>query len=89
MSFAKTFMYDAPFSEWMRKDTGLSESTIGKYTSAVYKITNELLKMKPEYSSVDELVRNEDLNQLKDHWLSVPENKELDERGNSMYSSGF
>ena len=49
----------------------------------------ELLKMKPEYSSVDELVRNEDLNQLKDHWLSVPENKELDERGKSMYSSGF
>ena len=89
LSFAKTFMYDAPFSEWMRKETELSENSIGKYTSAVYKITNELLKMKPEYSSVDELVRNEDLNQLKDHWLSVPENKELDERGKSMYSSGF
>ena len=36
--------------------------------------------MKPEYSSVDELVRNEDSNELKDHWLSVPENKELDVR---------
>ena len=89
LSFAKTFMYEAPFSEWMRKETELSENSIGKYTSAVYKITNELLKMKPEYSSVDELVRNEDLNELKDHWLSVPKNKELDVRGKSMYSSGF
>ena len=42
-----------------------------------------------KFKSVDELVRNEDLNKLKDHWLSVPENKELDERGKNMYSSGF
>ena len=52
--------------------------TVLVYTTAIYKTTNELLKMKPEYSSVDELVKNEDLNALKDHWLSAPENKELD-----------
>ena len=27
--------------------------------------------MKPQYSTVDELVRNEDLEQLKNEWLSV------------------
>ena len=89
LSFAKTFMYDAPFSDWMRKETNLSESSVGKYVSAVYKITNEILKMKPQYSTVDELVRNEDLEQLKNEWLSVAENKALDGRGNGMYSAGF
>ena len=89
LSFAKTFMYDAPFSDWMRKETNLSESSVGKYVSAVYKITNEILKMKPQYSTVDELVRNEDLEELKNEWLSVPENKALDVRGKSMYSAGF
>ena len=59
------------------------------YLDRVYKITNELLNMKPEYSSVYELIRNEDLNELKEHWLSVPANKELDERSKKMYSSGF
>ena len=82
-------MYDAPFSDWMRKETNLSESSVGKYVSAVYKITNEILKMKPQYSTVDELVRNEDLEQLKNEWLSVAENKALDGRGNGMYSAGF
>ena len=89
LSFAKTFMYDAPFSEWMRQETNLSESSVYKYVGAVYKITNELLKMKPEYSTVAELVKNEDLNELKNDWLAVPENKALDVRGKSMYSSGF
>tara|TARA_B100000459_G_scaffold137061_1_gene93970 strand:- start:466 stop:720 length:255 start_codon:yes stop_codon:yes gene_type:complete len=73
----------------MKNETDLSESSRSKYVSAVYKITNEILKMKPEYSSVDELVNNEDLNKLKEDWLSVPENKELDVRGKSMYSAGF
>ena len=45
--------------------------------------------MKPQYSTVDELVRNEDLEELKNEWLSVPENKALDVRGKSMYSAGF
>ena len=40
-------------------------------------------------ASDQQKIGNEDLNELKDHWLSVPENKELDERGKSMYSSGF
>ena len=57
--------------------------------STVYKITNELLQIKTIYSSIDELVWNEDLNELKDHWLSLTKNKELDERGKIIYSSGF
>ena len=45
--------------------------------------------MKPEYSDVDELIKNEDLHEIKDKWFSIPENKALDERGKSMYSAGF
>ena len=45
--------------------------------------------MKPEYSDVDELIKNEDLYEIKDKWFSITENKALDERGNSMYSAGF
>jgi hypothetical protein len=45
--------------------------------------------MKPQYSTGDELVRNEDLEQLQNEWLSVAENKALDGRGNGMYSAGF
>ena len=82
-------MYDSQFSEWMKNETDLSESSRSKYVSAVYKITNEILKMKPEYSDVDELIKNEDLYDIKDKWVSITENKALDERGNAMYSAGF
>ena len=89
MSFAKTFMFDKPFEEWMNKETILKKDTANKYLSSVRKITNELLKMKPEYSDVSELLNHEDLNDLKDHWLSVPENKALDKKHKNMYSCGF
>ena len=89
LSFAKTFMFDKPFEEWMNKETILKKDTANKYLSSVRKITNELLKMKPEYSDVSELLNHEDLNDLKDHWLSFPENKALDKKHNNMYSCGF
>ena len=38
---------------------------------------------------VSELLNHEDLNDLKDHWLSFPENKALDKKHKNMYSCGF
>ena len=89
LSFAKSFSLVTPFSEWMRSQKGLKEKTIKNYIGGFTKIINEVLKMKPEYSDVDELIKNEDLHEIKDKWFSIPENKALDERGNSMYSAGF
>mgnify|MGYP006237816285 FL=1 len=73
----------------MRSQKGLKEKTIKNYIGGFTKIINEVLKMKPEYSDVDELIKNEDLHEIKDKWFSITENKALDERGNSMYSAGF
>ena len=89
LSFAKSFSLVTPFSEWMRSQKGLKEKTIKNYIGGFTKIINEVLKMKPEYSDVDELIKNEDLHEIKDKWFSIAENKALDERGNSMYSAGF
>ena len=89
LSFAKSFSLVTPFSEWMRSQKGLKEKTIKNYIGGFTKIINEVLKMKPEYSDVDELIKNEDLHEIKDKWFSITENKALDERGNSMYSAGF
>ena len=76
-----------PFSEWMRSQKGLKEKTIKNYIGGFTKIINEVIKMKPEYSDVNELIKNEDLHEIKDKWFSIPENKALDERGKSMYSA--
>ena len=73
----------------MRSQKGLKEKTIKNYIGGFTKIINEVLKMKPEYSDVDELIKNEDLHEIKDKWFSITENKALDERGNSMYRAGF
>ena len=34
-------------------------------------------------------MQSEDLTLLRKEWMSIEENKALDERGNGMYSSGF
>ena len=89
LSFARSFIDKDTFASWMKSETNLSEKSIKNYVGGVNKITNDILKMKPEYSSLDELMRHEDLSILKNEWLSIPENKELDKRGNSMYTAGF
>ena len=45
--------------------------------------------MKPHYSSVDELLKSEDLVNMKNEWFAIPKNKALDTRGKGMYSAGF
>ena len=52
-------------------------------------MTNYFLKTKPEYEDIYELIKNENLNSLKEEWLAVPEHKKLNDDGNKMYSAGF
>ncbi len=89
LSFAKSFIDESTFETWMRTATTLSESSIKKYVGGVNKMTNELIKMKPEYSNIDDLVTTEDLSFLKKEWMSVEENQALDKRHKGMYSAGF
>ena len=73
----------------MRESKGLSEKTIKNYRQAVRKISNDLVRLKLAYSSLEELLCVEDLDALKDEYFSIPEYAELDKRGKSMYSAGF
>ena len=89
LSFARSFIDQNTFGDWMRSNTSLSPKSIKNYVGGVNKITHELLKMKPDYSSVNDLLKNEDLNQMKKEWFAIPKNEALDKRGNGMYSAGF
>ena len=89
LSFAKSFVEVETFARWMRNETKLKEKTVKNYVGGFKKISNDLLKMKPQYSSISELINNENLNNLKEEWLSVPENKKLNDKGNDMYGASF
>ena len=89
LSFAKSFVEVETFARWMRNETKLSEKTIKNYMGGFKRISNDLLKMKPQYSSISDLINNEDLYTLKEDWLSVPENKKLNTIGKDMYGASF
>ena len=89
LSFAKSFIDESTFATWMRTATPLSPKSIKNYVGGVNTITNCLIKMRPEYKNIEDLMRSEDLTILKKEWMSVDENKALDTRGNGMYSAGF
>ena len=89
LSFAKSFIDESTFATWMRTATPLSPKSIKNYVGGVNTITNGLIKMRPEYKNIDDLMQSEDLTLLKKEWMSIEENKALDERGKGMYSAGF
>ena len=89
LSFAKSFIDESTFANWMRTATPLSPKSIKNYVGGVNTITNGLIKMRPEYKNIDDLMQSEDLTLLKKEWMSIEENKALDERVNGMYSAGF
>ena len=60
-----------------------------KYTRVVRKISNDLVKLDLAYSSLEEIADNADLESLKERYFSIKEYKDLDDRGNRMYSAGF
>ena len=60
-----------------------------KYTRVVRKISNDLVKLNLAYSSLEEITEKADLQRLKDEYFSIDEYRDLDKRGNRMYSAGF
>ena len=89
LSFAKSFIDESTFATWMRTATPLSPKSIKNYVGGVNTITNGLIKMRPEYKNIDDLIKSEDLLLLKKEWMSIEDNLALDTRGNGMYSAGF
>ena len=89
LSFAKSIIGESDFSRWMRESTSLSEKTINNYSQAIRKISNDLVRLNLTYSSLVELMESEDPEKLKKEYFKIPEYKELDIRGNGMYSAGF
>ena len=89
LSFAKSFVEVETFARWMRNETTLSEKTVKNYIGGFKRISNDLLKMKPNYSSISDLINNENLYSLKEEWLSVPANKKLNTVGKDMYGASF
>lgn len=89
LSFAKSVIGETNFTKWMRENTNLSEKSLKNYSQAIRKISNDLVRLKLTYSSLEELMQSEDLYTLKKEYFDIPEYRALDERGKGMYSAGF
>jgi predicted helicase len=89
LSFAKSVIGESEFLLWMRESTKLSEKSIKNYSNAIRKISNDLVRLKLSYSSLEEMVQSENLDDLKKDYFDIPEYKALDVRGKGMYSAGF
>ena len=89
VSFAKSAVGEGEFNKWMQNNTKLSNASMEKYSRAVRKISNDLVKLHLSYSSLEEITANADLEKLKEEYFSIQEFHDLDERGNRMYSAGF
>ena len=89
VSFAKSVIGESEFNRWMQHNTKLSKSSMDKYSRVVRKISNDLVKMNLAYSSLEEITDDADLSRLKEKYFSIKEFKDLDDRGNRMYSAGF
>ena len=89
LSFAKSVIGESKFAIWMSEHTTLSPKTIKNYKQAVRKISNDLVKLKKAYSSLEDITEKADLKKLKTEYFAIEEYKDLDIRGKSMYSAGF
>ena len=89
LSFAKSVIGESNFAKWMTEHTSLSPKTIKNYNQAVRKISNDLVKLKMAYSSLEDITEKADLKQLKAEYFSIDAYRDLDVRGKGMYSAGF
>ena len=89
LSFAKSVVGESEFNKWMQGHTQLSEASMEKYTRAVRKISNDLVKLNLAFSTLEEITAEADLEELKDQYFAIGEYRDLDTRGNRMYSAGF
>ena len=77
------------FRKWLELNTDISEKSIKSYVGGMNKISDELIKLKTIQNSLDEIKDIDQLKMTKEKYFSIPKNKELDDRGNRMYSAGF
>ena len=89
LSFAKSIIGESGFTKWMNEETNLSDKSVKNYTQAVRKISNDLVRMGLTKSTLEEILESEDLNHFKKSYFEIPEFKESDLKGKSMYSAGF
>lgn len=76
------------FSEWMRNNTNLAESSVSKYTRAVNTISNEML----EYGVIRKSLLNMNSVELGAAIMDISDNGyfiEKNTRGNKMYSNAL
>jgi len=89
LSFAMSAKEDSRFYEWMQENTDISTYTQGRYLGAIRKISNDLIKQNLFYSSLENLMTNQEPEELMKIYFEVPENKAANDRGNRMYSAAF
>ena len=77
------------FVKWMELATDLSEKSIKNYLGGISKIDNDLLEISASQKSLDAINSINELENLKIKYFTDKENKELDTRGNGMYSASF
>ena len=80
---------DDNFAKWLELATDLAEKTIKNYTRAIKKISFDLSEKNIVQMSLDEITTEEDLENIKRDYFLDPEKKEMDEKGNRMYSAAF
>ena len=77
------------FVKWMELATDLSEKSIKNYLGGISKIDKDLLETSTSQKSLEAISSINELENLKIKYFSDRENKELDTRGNGMYSASF
>jgi hypothetical protein len=77
------------FRKWLELNTDISEKSIKSYVGGMNKISIDLVDLGIIQVSLDEIKDIDKLKKIKENYFSIPKNKELDERGNRMYSAGF
>ena len=80
---------DDNFAKWLELATDLAEKTIKTYTRAIKKISFDLSEKNIVQMSLEEITTEEDLENIKRDYFLDPEKKEMDEKGNRVYSAAF
>jgi len=89
LSFAKSVVGESEFKKWMKNETDLSKSSRDKYSNAIRKISNDLIKMDMANSSLEEIIESGNLENLKNKYFSIDKHNRENKRGHNMLSSGF
>tara|TARA_B100000787_G_C16126873_1_gene265416 strand:+ start:47 stop:949 length:903 start_codon:yes stop_codon:yes gene_type:complete len=77
------------FHKWLELNTDLQEKSLKSYVGVISKIDTYFKNHNSDYLLLEEINSPEKLEELKQEYFSDSSNKDLDKRGNRMYSAGF